>query len=296
MTDFAVAYCVFGRGRWVREAQASVLTALRWLARAGRRGSVVVYTDSPEAFERFGVTLCEVPSARFDAWRGADDFVYRPKVKVLQRALAEWERPVLLVDSDTVFTRSPIPELEALRPGTARMDRYEGLVFRSRAHRALARQLLRAHPEGRVELRSGRSYEISPATSEMWCSGTVGLHCDDRELVDDVLELLDVTTSRATDRLLEQYAFSEILSQATRLAPTEHFVHHYWGSWVDPYYGLDRRAFSFAQLEPVVRTAETDGVDAALARLRRAPLRPFRRPLHVRVWNRLQILSGQPGL
>ena len=62
----------------------------------------------------------------------------------------------------------------------------------------------------------------------MWNTGVIGLHCDDANLLDNVIHLTDQFCSNSDLHILEQFAFSYLLQTKTQLRESSDLVFHYW--------------------------------------------------------------------
>jgi hypothetical protein len=283
--DFTVInllYCVYDSDKHLREARFSVLTALRYLEGAANEYRIVVCTTQPEIFSSFPVTLEPLDEAILKDWRGPNDFQFRTKIMAMIRVMDQYRGPTVLLDSDTYFTRSPRRLLGRLKPGVSIMDRPDGRIFHVPAHIDFARELKRTFPELTFPLAGGDEFRTSEAEAEMWVAGIVGLHDGDRMLLGRVLQLNDAIYERFPHTFVEQFSFTEILRQNTRLIASRPVVEHYWGRWIDPYYGLGRRDFFHAQIDAIFKDNPEGDYRQAMRALRSRPIRKFRRPMHYR--------------
>ncbi|MCC6487984.1 MAG: hypothetical protein IT364_10835 [Candidatus Hydrogenedentes bacterium] len=287
-----VVYSAYGGERWLREAQFSACTAL-----ALRQGSgdyrIAVYTDQPRYFDRLPVDIHHNTPEQYETWAGPDHFTYRVKFHVLADALGRYTAPCLLLDSDTYFKRNPGPLLAQLRPGTAIMDRCDGLVFRDPRYMEFAQMLRAAFPGLEVLMENGERLVLSQQDTPMWISGVVGVHYADRTLIDQAFRALNAMLPRCHYFIMEQFAFSEVLRQNARVLPASDCIEHYWGSWVDPYFGVSKLHFYKRQIEALLQHFERMPLEQGLDMIRRARIRPYRRPFVYRVWNRLRHPGGQ---
>jgi hypothetical protein len=62
----------------------------------------------------------------------------------------------------------------------------------------------------------------------MWNAGLIGLRSDQRRLLDDVLDLTDQFHARYPKHVMEQFAFSYVLSRELALHAADDHVYHYW--------------------------------------------------------------------
>ena len=287
-----VVYSAYGGERWLREARFSACTALAQRQATGDY-RVAVYTDQPKYFDRLPVDIHRNTPEQYDAWAGPDRFTYRVKFHVLGDALERYQAPCLLLDSDTYFKRNPAPLLARLHPGTAIMDRCDGLVFRDPRYAGFAQMLREAFPGLEVIMEDGERLVLSEQDTPMWISGIVGVHPADRELIARAFRVLNAMLPRCHYFIMEQFAFSEVLRQNARVLPASDYIDHYWGSWIDPYFGISKLDFYKNQIEALLQRFERLPLEEGLALIRQARIRPYRRPLMYRVWNRLRRPGGQ---
>ena len=295
---YVLLWCAYGGERWLREARFSILSAQRYLqGGAASGGRVVVITDKPEQFTPLvgpAGAVHAVDAKVLAGWRGPHDFVYRIKVEALAFALAEHKLPTLLLDSDTYFTRPPDPLMRRLVPGTAMMDRPDGLIFAGPQYEKFAGLLRDAYPQNRIELPGRPPLEIDLNRLTMWIAGTVGIHPADAGLVDDVRAAVDTIYPRLGSFMAEQYAFAHVLQDRAKLIRSDGTVEHYWGDWTDPYFGVTKRRWATQQYEPLLEEVAGKPLPEAAAAARRLTVRPYRRPSYYRVAAKVAKLVGRP--
>jgi hypothetical protein len=176
------------------------------------------------------------------------------------------------------------------------MDRPDGLVFSDNRNRSVAESFRTAFPDLMVTLANGSSFAFSESQSVMWIAGIVGIHYDDRHVVDQVLAVNDAAYHKARYFNIEQLAFSEVLRQQTHVQRADDVIHHYWSDWVDPYFGLSKRQFYMDQFRNFFRSVEGRPMKEKIEACRRFQPRPFRRPLSFRIVNRVRRSLGLGGL
>ncbi len=298
---YALLWLAFGADAYRREAAFSILTAQHFLLKRPDGGRVVVLTDRPAEFAPLvgpGGAVHAVDAAQLKAWHGPHDYFYLIKVEALALALREHGLPTLMVDGDTYFKRHPGPLMARMVPGVSVMDRPDGLIFAAPQYAAFAGLLRDAYPDLRVPLPGGREMVIDPARLEMWIAGITGLHPADAALVDDVRFAINQTYGRRQTFNVEQYGFSHVLQEKTRLIRSDATIEHYWGNWVDPYFGVGKREHFTRQFGPVLDAALDAAAGKPLAERAamagRLRLRPFRRPASYRVLAKLPKMAGRP--
>lgn len=202
--------------------QAEVKYAVRCLSVHSQLipADVLVYTDTPAYFDGLPACVEYIPAAQWTEWGGAQNFNHRRKILALQRALQASAGPVLLLDGDT-WLRKPLSLLcDRIAPGCGVMHIREGQIgsVQSPLYQQL-RQLLQSP--------AGQGFGIS-LQSSMWNAGVIGLHPEDLPLLHEVLQLTDLMCQHSSLHILEQLAFSYVLSQRIHLSEAADVVFHYW--------------------------------------------------------------------
>lgn len=181
---------------------------------------VLVYTDTPDYFAQLPAHVEHITSEQWRSWGGAKNFNHRRKIMALDHALSAASEPVLLLDGDT-WLRRPLSVLaDRIGPGFGVMHIREGRIntVKSPIYQQV-RTLLQSEP--------GRQTGI-PLDAWMWNAGVLGLAPQDRALLQQVVELTDLLCQHSSLHILEQLAFSWILSQNIRLREAADVVFHYW--------------------------------------------------------------------
>jgi hypothetical protein len=273
------------------------LTALRYLEDAGDEYRVIACTTNPQFFSSFPVTIEPLDDATIRAWRGPRDFIYRTKIMALMHVMDRYPGPALLLDSDTYFAESPKSLLGRLQPDVSIMDRLDGRIFNGTAHREFAIDLKRNFPGLVVPLADGSEFRTTEADATMWIAGAVGIHPHNRPLLDRVLRVSDAIYERIPHAFVEQFTFSEILRQNTMIIPSHPIIEHYWGGWVDPYFGLNKRDFVHSQIDAIFKNNPSGDYQTAMKSLRSTRIRKFRRPAYYRAITGAKKLLGKiiPG-
>ncbi len=178
------------------EAAYSVGTLRRRLDAASSR--IIVYTDHPEKVRDWPVH-CESITGQLAAMRGKNNFSLRAKLCVILKCFEQYPGNVIFLDSDT-FVRKDMAALAGrLAAGTAIMYAFESLnpqIGLAGFHTTLAGQI---------------SYRFT-SDSQMYNSGVIGLHRDNRELVSLALELCDALLDFGCRiHTTEQFSISEAL-------------------------------------------------------------------------------------
>lgn len=218
-----------------RELKRALFCLYSFLAQAGPDLSdyrVCLYTDRPEWFTQ-RLTLApgqlvfqELHPDKLASLRGPADFYLRPKICLMLELLQQFAEPTLFVDSDTFFVADPRPVFERISPTTSLLHEAEyplsTLTTLDEKHQRLWK-FFQGHD---FEL-AGQKVAFDPAWTN-WNSGTIGLHPDHIPLVENVLRLTDAIYPPSLHPTCEQYAFSIVLQNGSRLEPAGGVIYHYW--------------------------------------------------------------------
>lgn len=217
-------YLLYGtRESYWRECKFSILSALRFLNKEDDGDiQIVLATDQPNQLEGWPVVIHAIEQATLLAWAGPDDYFHRSKNRIMAAVMDRFQGPTVFVDTDTYFTGSPRLLFERIAPGESVMHLPEGRLVD--AHHELA-----AYAVGRpLPDPDGGTYTIGQ-DSQMFNSGIIGLHPEDRPLLDRALWLVDALYGPTKVFNVEQYGLGEVLHDRTKLNMSGDVVHHYWG-------------------------------------------------------------------
>src|SRR5688572_16821437 len=164
----------YGSPRVIQQARFAVLTFLHYALASHEPWTVIVYTDTPEAFGDLGpgVVIEPIHDARVRAWRGAIDFVHRVKLEILLDCLERHDGTLLYVDSDTWFDGDPWRLYERIGPADAVMHECEGRL--DAEPNGFLRKVHRFVRNNAFQLADGETVRI-PGSTAMWNAGVIGL-------------------------------------------------------------------------------------------------------------------------
>lgn len=212
-------------GRDVFRAQALYLaySTLAWQDDAAPPFQLHVYTDEAAPFRPLEgrIALRLLTAGELDAWRGPHRFVYRTKPMML-REMAERHPgdPLLFLDADTFWQRSPAGVLARVGPRRAVMHaREEHLGDGTDRHmRNFSRHLRRLRFRG------------APVDVDrwMWNSGAIGLAPEDFAVLDDWIAFLDEVVPGYRRSIVEQYSLAMLLQQRGEILRCDDHLFHYW--------------------------------------------------------------------
>jgi len=235
-----------GHDEQVGETKYAILSAYRRLAPSDDI-EIVLYTDNPGMFEDMPVRLRLVGQEELAAWSGPAGYPYRRKLEALSDALNRTGRPVVFVDSDTWFLKSPARLFQRIGRDRSVMHIREGSL-RNPKGPSDWREFIDAAQRRTWLTASGSPVDIS--SDIMWNSGVIGLDPLNGVLVDDALALVDqVKRSECDLWCIEQFAVGHSLMRSTTLTPAYDVVFHYWPPPI-------RTAFHPILLSELDRTAD----------------------------------------
>jgi len=252
-----LVYISYGEGPHLDELRYALLSASQLLG-SDPDYRMVVYTDNPERFDGMRVHVERVTAETFAAWGGPLGFGHRRKICAVKDALEKFGGRLLYCDADTFFTSHPRKAFERIGPGSTLLHVAEYRLANFRAAPLAA--FLEAHD---LHDTSGVRWMTSPMTV-MYNAGIIGLHATDRLLLDEVIHATDVLFPAVKLQNVEQFAFSLVLRQRTRLRQSYDLIHHYW--WAE------RRAPFNEQLRRVLHDSTIQSDQERLERL--SPYRP----------------------
>lgn len=226
VSDRHLVYLAYGPRRFLDEA---IYSLASFVAVSGPgAAAVTVYTDNAGYLRSrlpAEVRYEELRPDRIRSWRGPTDFVHRVKVEMLRDFCARQHGTLVYVDTDTVFLKPLDGVFAALeRDGAAFMHENEGRL--SSRRNPIFRKLLAVFRRESFTYR-GAPLRV-PAECAMWNAGLIGLRLDQRRLLDEVLDLTDQFHARYPKHVMEQFAFSFVLSREPALRAAADCVHHYW--------------------------------------------------------------------
>ena len=222
-------YQAYGQPGIRHEAIFSILSA--YAAGGGTLGHgvrIVVYTDDVAAFESLlgqqsAIEYQPVAAAQWQQWRGSIDFVHHVKIEVLRHAAAHYPGPLLYLDTDTLFERPPAEVFSWLAAGPRLMHVAEGTLQRGGyLNRKIGRYLRKTN------FVSACGGPVIGPDTPMYNAGVLGLHSTDAPLLAQVLCLTEELYRAYPKHVMEQLAFSAVLSAAGPVREAAPGIFHYW--------------------------------------------------------------------
>ncbi|MEM6551617.1 MAG: hypothetical protein AAF750_05775 [Planctomycetota bacterium] len=228
-----------GAEEYIAEAKLCLCSAFAELGedRSGVRFRVV--TDQAAAFEGWPVTVQPLDAEQFEAWKGEDRLFFRARIQLLRWLLETVGGPVVSIDTDVVFRRSPRLLAERIGPGRSVMHKAEGRP--SLSLKAKRRSLVGRFPQQTVPGPDGRGYRFARAW-RMWNAGVLGLHPTLVDRFDEALGVHDGVHKAFRTYTAEQIAMSYLLGTHSRVSTADDVIEHYYDGWSMLANGLSPRA------------------------------------------------------
>jgi hypothetical protein len=223
-------YLSYGTGPHVSEVIFSIFSCLYHL-QPSDAVRIVVYTDDPSPFEKLPVHIEQISTEQMRDWAGPKDYLHRRKIMALATALEKFATPVIMIDGDTYFRRSPEHLFTRVGVGKSLMNLREGELGY-----LVAQGYLRHHLPGlSFTLSDGDRYDLR-AESPMHNAGVLGIHPSDAGLLKKTLELCDAIYLASSGLTSEQIAFTQVLLRHTQVASCRDVLFHYHEKFIrDPF-------------------------------------------------------------
>ena len=247
----------------------SALTFLHFASRLRDPWRLVVYTDAPRVFKRYGIPCELVPLEVVASREDESGYTHRRKLLVVQHCAETFDGDLFFVDGDTYFTDSPARLFHALAAGRSVLHTDEWVVS-EKTHPDLDR-LIREHAFASSRLRSAQ--RRAPLT--MWNSGVIGLPEQSKPLIAEVITVCDELYAACQYHAMEQFAWSLVLEEATEIMAAENVVYHYW-------FGREELTYRTMKFLHANGSLPTDQLAAAAAAFRPTVTEEWRPPAKVR--------------
>lgn len=218
----SVVYLAYGRRRFTKATVFSALTLVH-VATRGAPCRLVVYTDAPEIFDRYGVPCELFPVDIVRDRESSRGNPHRSKLLVIQHCADTFDGPLMFVDGDTYFMKSPAKLFDWLS---------------SPSHSVLHTRefFISDETEPRLDklLRQRRLASPNPASvyhrpkPVMWNSGVIGLAQANKSLLPEIIDICDHLFVDYPYHAMDQVACSLVLENETEIFPADEVVYHYW--------------------------------------------------------------------
>lgn len=171
------------------------------------------------------ILLHELTPNQISIWKGADNYPYRVKIKVLQECLRLYSGQFLYVDSDVVFRQPLQPLFKAIADGAVFMDTNEGPLYANSGGIATKmKKLLRQQQQ--FTLPNGEIIGLNEQF-EVWNSGCIGITNIHLPQLQCAEVLMDVLYARYPLFSMEQIAVTKAFADQ-QLQEAKSMIHHYW--------------------------------------------------------------------
>ena len=244
--ETVILYHAYGAETLHQQVLFSILTLHYHIKAVYESIQIIIYTDKPNAFKELmpsiPISIELITNDLINEYKGINNFVHRVKIKIIQDCMEKYKKNIFYLDSDTYFTECPRNLLNKIDITTSIMnsndydlnnadDLYENEDW------LMIRRAIRDF-EYKI---SGTSLKIQLST-RMWNAGVIGLSYENRDLLNDVLDLTDQIYYNRKVFTAEQFAFSYFLQNRTNLISSENVIFHYWPNFVGKYW---KRLYSY---------------------------------------------------
>jgi len=217
------------------EYRRAVLTILSFYEHIGEARKTLVFTDNPEWFsaylEGLDVKYIQLTADKIKSMRGEIDFLHRMKIAMIEETFALTDGNILYADSDGFFTGDIKHLTDLLSPEQSFMHlkeyNFEFLLDMALPAEETFRAFLALIENTSFKLANGKPITITPWHAS-WNAGVMFFHSSHVRFIPDVFTLTDQFFPLTRNHASEQYAFSIILQDNTRLKPCEEINYHYW--------------------------------------------------------------------
>ncbi len=198
---------------------------------------VAIVTDNPPFFEKYfywenKVKCIPITQKDIEQMRGRIDFVHRVKIASIELVTSYYTREQIYVylDCDT-FIKSDLKGLvDRISPFCSIAHKHEFYFSESEtsSEEDLTRMLLNKIRDKAVHFhKNGKLISMNDNFSS-WNAGVLGIHRRNIILLDEVYELTDALFLNVKHHAAEQFAFSYILENSTKIVTCESEIIHYW--------------------------------------------------------------------
>jgi hypothetical protein len=219
-----IGYIVFGDNIDNHlQANFSILSVLC----AGCDATINVITDQPGFYAQFSTTvnIIEINEHTLIDWRGANDYIYRIKIKAAEKINQLYpHQPLLVLDADTFIYRDLSDLRNHVNSGRAFMHKQEGRLsqIKWKAQRLMWKKM---------QFKTFGGLKINEKHT-MWNAGVVLLPGPKNDhTITMALQLCDeMLSAGGPSWLVEQFASSLAISENYEIMEAEPWICHYWGN------------------------------------------------------------------
>ncbi len=183
---------------------------------------VIVYTDDADFFKPYlydNVIYRIIDDTQISLWAGDINFVHRIKIEIILDCFSKFDGNILYLDSDTIVTQNLQPLLSEICNAKSIMHLYEGQI--DKPHNPIMTKM---------NLFLKKNFAALKITNQlpMWNAGVLGIDSENKYLVNKVLTLTDKIFAMYPKHVMEQFAFSYLLTTHTTVIASEEYIYHYW--------------------------------------------------------------------
>jgi len=188
----------------------AIFAALRLIAvkRGNDHRPVVIYTDRPEIFARYPVTIIPIAPAQMTNWSLHGRYHFRIKNRVMHDILLRGYERVLFTDSDFICLSDPAREFSNVNATTAVMHENEGRAVRRSASYGKV---------GTLQLSACTDGCVITGNETMWGSAVMGLHQAMLPAIDLADEMICEMRNRIAAPTIEQFALGLALGRVAEI-------------------------------------------------------------------------------
>ncbi len=195
----------------------------------------ILYTDKPNYFTAYlnelPVKFVELSPDRIKEMRGEIDFIHRMKIALIEETFQTTNASLLYVDSDTFFISDLYALTDEINPENSFMHKKEYEFISLEKMRLPAaipfHAFLNLILKQSFTITNGITIKV-PERQSSWNAGAMMLHQSHAKLIPDVYSLTDQFYRATQNHASEQYAFSILLQDHTKVRPLEKYIYHYW--------------------------------------------------------------------
>jgi hypothetical protein len=226
----SITYLAYGPHALHRQVIFSILTLYYYTKRDIKNFELIIYTDNKEIFEEHlrGIRISyKILSPKFIKSSIKYNFHHRLKAVIIRDCALEYKNKLLYIDGDTYFLKSPTTLINQLSPSTSLLHKLEYTLQETGTGYDYTR--LKAK-----KLAINYTFQIGNVISkinedaQMWNTGVVGISKENLHLLDEILDLTDQINEKVYFILAEQFSFSYILQNNTKIESADTVIYHYW--------------------------------------------------------------------
>lgn len=187
----------------------------------------VVYTDEPSfwAHNYPAITVHEISASLKKQWLGPHQFIHCMKVHMILDCLRRYNRPICYMDSDCIFTQDPRPSLLQINPSVSLMHELETRLDKPKG--PLPQKVARFLRKSKFTI-AGQPHQVFPLSTELWNAGVIGIHPSLTPAVEEALEWTNALYAGYQKHIMEQVAFSYVLTKYSEVRASDAWLDHYW--------------------------------------------------------------------